>query len=373
MYKYASNATVDAIGELSFEGNVIPHSWYKNITKTTPKGGSKPDTIGIVILADIIYWYRPTIIRDESTGKIVEIRKKFKADKLQRSYEQVSEQFGFSKRQVRDAIYRLKALNLLTLELRNIVVNGVEVNNVLYIEPVPESIKKVTFCHAYDEKTDTLLRKKVLPPTKNVGTNTEITTEITEVQNTGEKHAESFNANQEDIKKQIKCVGDPVSLELAEDSILESDVHVGHLLKESKHLTKTQEKFGNKNVPALIENWEQREGRSKRSEKTGMKVKTSPKNSNTIIAHFNELFNEFFGGTPPIIVGKDNALIKKMITHYGFDYVDTMMFWMFKNWGKFVREKKITGIPSIGILWGYKLYFQEKVSKIMESSDDSEW
>jgi len=208
---------------------------------------------------------------------------------------------------------------------------------------------------------------------ETVKTITETTTKTTEVQNTGEEHAESSNANQEDIKKQIKYVGDPVSLEFGDDLVMESDVHVGHLLKESKHLTKTQEKFGNKNIPVLIENWEKREGRSKRSEKTGMKVKTSPKNSNAIVSHFNELFKEFFGGTPPIIIGKDNALLKKMISHYGFEYVDTMMVWMFKNWGKFVREKKITGIPSIGILWGYKLYFQEKVSKLMESSDDSEW
>ena len=57
--------TVDAIGQMHFTGNVIDHHWYKSIT--LPDG--KADLIAINILAEIVYWYRPRILRDETTGE----------------------------------------------------------------------------------------------------------------------------------------------------------------------------------------------------------------------------------------------------------------------------------------------------------------
>ena len=61
------NRIVDASAEISITGNITPQAWYKTIVKET----GKPHLAAIVILSDIVYWYRPTELRDESTGQIV--------------------------------------------------------------------------------------------------------------------------------------------------------------------------------------------------------------------------------------------------------------------------------------------------------------
>lgn len=134
--------TVDAIGKINFEGNIVPHSWYQSIK--FPNG--KPDTVAIILLSDIIYWYRPTVVRDEQTAKVIERRRKFDADKLQRSYKQFAAAFGFTKRQVMEACYRLRDQKLITIEIRQGVRSkkGQVVNNVVYLEPVVANIIRIT-------------------------------------------------------------------------------------------------------------------------------------------------------------------------------------------------------------------------------------
>ncbi len=133
--------TVEEIGKIVFRGNIIPVRWFEHIKFDS----GKPDSLGVLLLADIIYWYRPVEVRDENTGQVVEYRKKFKEDKLQKTYEQLAAQFGFSKRQTRDALKRLERKGLITLELRNLKTDsGLFLANVLYIEPVAEAVKKIT-------------------------------------------------------------------------------------------------------------------------------------------------------------------------------------------------------------------------------------
>lgn len=47
--------TVNRMCRLQFTGNVIPSTWYHTIKKET----GKPNLNAIIILADIVYWYRP--------------------------------------------------------------------------------------------------------------------------------------------------------------------------------------------------------------------------------------------------------------------------------------------------------------------------
>ena len=47
---------VDAVATLNITGNVIPEAWYHTIVNE--KG--KVNCLAIHILADIVYWYRPT-------------------------------------------------------------------------------------------------------------------------------------------------------------------------------------------------------------------------------------------------------------------------------------------------------------------------
>jgi len=137
------NKTVEEIGKINFEGNIIPANWYKHITFSS----GKPNLNAIVILAEIVYWYRPTIIRDPATGEIKGYKTKFSADKLQRSYQSFADQFGISKRQAQDAIKLLRDLGLITLEFRTITMptSGLKLTNVMFIEPVPERIKEITY------------------------------------------------------------------------------------------------------------------------------------------------------------------------------------------------------------------------------------
>ena len=196
---------VEEIGKINFEGNRTPQSWFANIKTET----GNTDLVAITLLAEICYWYTPTIIRDEHTGEVMGYKKKFKADKLQKSYEQLAKQFGLSKVQVRRAIKRLEQQGLITVEFRNIkVASGLAINNVMFIEPVPEKIAEITYrgYKSIDEEdgdkelSDVITSvstpinfkvnmplpksthdytKKYTRPYANVDTNTEITTEIT--------------------------------------------------------------------------------------------------------------------------------------------------------------------------------------------------
>ena len=60
------NKIADSIGKMNFTGNVIPPAWFKTIVY---KNG-KPNLNAIVILSDIVYWYRPSEICDKKTGRI---------------------------------------------------------------------------------------------------------------------------------------------------------------------------------------------------------------------------------------------------------------------------------------------------------------
>lgn len=158
-----TNPVVKAIGDINIEGHVIPHTWYLTkllrIDPTKPAYYEEEDaTTGaktlkvnkinlnaVVILSDIVFWYRPKKVVDEVTGQLVEITKRFKADKLQKSYKSWAAQFGLTVRQVKDACYFLRDRGLITVECRNITTaNGQTIPNVTFFEPVPEKIREIT-------------------------------------------------------------------------------------------------------------------------------------------------------------------------------------------------------------------------------------
>ncbi|SPP30977.1 hypothetical protein ARAF_0079 [Arsenophonus endosymbiont of Aleurodicus floccissimus] len=128
------------------------------------------------MLSEIIYWYRPSEIRDESTGELKGWRKRFQSDKLQRSYQSFADQFGFTKREVTDALKRLKSHGIITLELRTINTSTGACSNVLFIESVPARIDEITNSRQF---TDNQLESEsvyVTPPTLKRKTYTETTT-----------------------------------------------------------------------------------------------------------------------------------------------------------------------------------------------------
>ncbi|ECC1693755.1 replication protein [Salmonella enterica subsp. salamae] len=205
MTTYAPTDAVTAIGQINFSGNVIPANWWRHIT--LPSG--RPDQTAITLLSEIVYWYRPAELRNEATGELVGYRKRFRGDKLQRSYQAFADQFGFGKRETADALKRLRDAGLITLELRTIeALDGLKCANVLFVGVVPCAIAAITNTLSSDggndathipsgrnttsrsatrvtPKRNTPQRQNGTGGTPNVDTNTEITTEITtEIKNT---------------------------------------------------------------------------------------------------------------------------------------------------------------------------------------------
>ncbi|MFH0728627.1 MAG: hypothetical protein V2B19_20115 [Pseudomonadota bacterium] len=126
---------------LRLAGNVTPITWFKSILTNS----GKPDIVAIMILSDIMYWYTPTITRDEITGEVVCLQQKFKADKLQKTYQEYADIFGFSKNQVKAAVDNLCGRKLITREFRNIKSKtGLPINNVMYLEPILENVTEIS-------------------------------------------------------------------------------------------------------------------------------------------------------------------------------------------------------------------------------------
>lgn len=191
MSRYAPTPEVMAIGQINISGNVTPANWWKYIR--LPSG--RPDATAIALLSEIVYWYRPTEVRDEHTGALLGYRKRFQGDKLQRSYQAFAEQFGFGKRETADALKRLRDAGFITLDLRTVeMLDGVKCSNILFVGINPQAIAAITTPSSVSPESnsnnaisDTAITLKRNTPrrhngtgdTPNVDTNTEITTEIT--------------------------------------------------------------------------------------------------------------------------------------------------------------------------------------------------
>lgn len=189
--RMSGNATVDKMYGMEITGNVIPQNWFQTIVNA--KG--KPMTNAILILGEIVYWYRPSEERDELDPRKSYIRKRFSGDVLQMSYRQLEKKFSLTRNQVKTAVLSLEELGLIRREFRNLIVRGTRVNNVMYIHLDPDRLFELTFpekasvkkptevCTSADismERKDTqALQKTDTEEHKNRRTNTKINTKNT--------------------------------------------------------------------------------------------------------------------------------------------------------------------------------------------------
>lgn len=161
---------VDAVGQMHFEGNIIPHTWYQTLRLKT----GKPDMVAMILLSEFVYWYRPTFKRDEQTGQLIGAQKKFHADLLQKSYPDLAEQFGFSAKQIREALIRLEEKGVLERVFRTVKTKKGKIPNVMFIKLHVSPLVKICFPTGKD-----LFPQKETPISPQGKTNTEITSEIT--------------------------------------------------------------------------------------------------------------------------------------------------------------------------------------------------
>lgn len=125
------------IGELNLDGNIIPHAWFQTITFSS----GAPDLPAILILSEIVYWYRPVVEKDPETLEVKGVRQKFKGDALRVSKEALARRFNLTPRQVKDALRRLEEQGLIVREVR---VDEKTRQNALFVKPVPERIREVS-------------------------------------------------------------------------------------------------------------------------------------------------------------------------------------------------------------------------------------
>jgi len=165
---YTVSDVVSVMGRMNITGNVTPPIWYRRIT--LPSG--KPDTISVILLSEVVYWYRPREVRDEHTGAVVRYEKRFRADKLQRTYASLADQFGFSKRQISEAMHRLEKRGLIDLDFRTVTTGaGNRIGNVLFIGLDPYAVAELTFDgdNPSDVSAGQLSRQNVTPSHDGTG------------------------------------------------------------------------------------------------------------------------------------------------------------------------------------------------------------
>ncbi len=164
----SGNPAVDMMGSIRITGNITDLEWYKHIRK--PSG--KPNHLAVSILSDIVYWYRPTDIRDENTGFVIAKKTKFKGDLLQKTYKAYADMYGESRDCVKKAFDQLENMGLIKRYFRDIVhPDGTESNNVMFIELFPMELCKISNIEL-PEKGEVPL-KITPPPLENEGRLTE--------------------------------------------------------------------------------------------------------------------------------------------------------------------------------------------------------
>lgn len=132
-------SAVAGISQIDFNGDIIPHSWYKTMTRN-----GRPYRLAMDILAHLVYWHRWVVSEHPETGDTVYYRK-FKGELYQCQYGQLIEKFGGSKDTIKRAVDWLVDQGIVTRELKDVVTMGQTYRNRMYLTPVPETVKKITF------------------------------------------------------------------------------------------------------------------------------------------------------------------------------------------------------------------------------------
>jgi hypothetical protein len=129
-----------AISQIHFEGDIIPQEWFKHIKTSS----GETDAIGILILADLISWYRPIRAQNENTGEPLPPRQKFEEDMFRATETYYQNKFGFNKDQIEQALTRLEKTGYIRQEISDFKTK-VSITQIRYIEPIPSKILEITY------------------------------------------------------------------------------------------------------------------------------------------------------------------------------------------------------------------------------------
>lgn len=144
---YTGIVSVDKLYGLPITGNIVPSVWCHEIIGEN----GKPNMNAVMILAEIVYWYRPKVENTEGVQNDIQLQKKFKADLLQLSYRKIMNKFNLSKDQCKRALDLLENMGLIKRHYRMITADdGTKFNNVMYIELIAEKVIELTCDETHD-------------------------------------------------------------------------------------------------------------------------------------------------------------------------------------------------------------------------------
>ena len=141
-YLYGSgHETVDRMANIAITGNVVPQTWYRTILRET----GKPHLLAIMILSDLVYWYRPKEVRDEVTGHIRGYEKKFSGDFVQKNYEKYAELYGQDRKSIKRAFDLLVDLGVVKRFFRTIKTDAAPLTNVMFLDLDVKRLHELTY------------------------------------------------------------------------------------------------------------------------------------------------------------------------------------------------------------------------------------
>lgn len=202
---YTGIDSVDKLYGAPVSGNLVPPAWCHKIVG---KNG-KPNMNAVMILADIVYWYRPKVERIEGDPNDVRLKKKFKADLLQFSYRKIMNEFNLTRDQCKRALDLLESMGLIKRHYKTVDLNdGSKLGNVMYIELFTDNVLKLSENESYDpymvephrvcDKTDEVYGNNQTAYQIDHMTNTENTTE-----NTNKDYPSIYQDELEKVRKQV--------------------------------------------------------------------------------------------------------------------------------------------------------------------------
>ena len=167
-----------SIEELQIQGNLVSNNWFKYLKRDN----GRTYYLAIHLLAEIVYWYRPTQ-REDKDGNIIKSNK-FSGDKLQLSYRDLMVKLDESKHNLQRAMKYLIEKGFISQELRTITLkNGRKLHNVMFIDLNIHKILDITNDNIQQPSNDLKLvphksvqyqQKSSNPSNKPVGTYTKI-------------------------------------------------------------------------------------------------------------------------------------------------------------------------------------------------------
>ncbi len=140
----SQNPIVDEIGQMQFEGSILDKRWFQCAELKFKSG--QLNLPALVVLADILWWHRPTIIVDEATNQIEAVKTKFSQRELWKSYPVWAASLGLTDRQARAAVKFLSDRKIIRRRTGTFKLSGgARSNNVVFLTPIPNAIRRITY------------------------------------------------------------------------------------------------------------------------------------------------------------------------------------------------------------------------------------